>query len=75
MQIVQTENYKILVRSAANKRKSPAALVATGFSWDLPDLNREPAGYESAAITEASNGAGFLKSGYFLVVAFWLIFS
>ena len=34
------------------KRKSPATLVVTGFSWGLPDLNREPTGYESDALTD-----------------------
>ncbi len=34
------------------QRKTPPVVVLTGFKWALPDLNRKPAGYESAALTD-----------------------
>ena len=49
VQIVQIKIYKKTVRKPRKIKQSPATLVAAGLSWDLPDLNREPAGYESAA--------------------------
>lgn len=49
VQIAHTKIYKKTVRKPRKIKQSPATLVAAGLSWDLPDLNREPAGYESAA--------------------------
>ena len=35
--------------SVAHLKKQAPSFAESAFSWDLPDLNREPAGYESAA--------------------------
>ena len=50
-QVVQVLQAVFGAKTAKAKEK-PRILAIRGLSWDLPDLNREPAGYESEALTD-----------------------
>lgn len=50
---------KKIGRKVKREKENPDSVTESGLSWDLRDLNPEPAGYESAALTNASIYKGF----------------
>ena len=48
-----SKKLKKTCRKSSGIKKKPRILAESGLSWGLPDLNREPTGYESVALTIA----------------------